>query len=145
MFLSPSLPLSLKINKWNLKNKKVLRLISDVCREHGVGGCSMSATDFHLLHLFIYLLFKKYFIYLFSERGREGEREGEKHQCVVASHALHTGDLASNQGMCPAWESNRQPFGSQVRTQSIEPHQPGRDSMAHCSTANFLVSIKSTH
>ena len=32
---------------------------------------------------------KKYFIYLFiyfRERGREGEREGEKHQCVVASH-----------------------------------------------------------
>ena len=24
-------------------------------------------------------------IYLFLERGREGEREGEKHQCVVAS------------------------------------------------------------
>ena len=32
--------------------------------------------------------FFKDFIYLFLERGREGEREGEKHQCVVASHAL---------------------------------------------------------
>ena len=30
--------------------------------------------------------FFKDFIYLFLERGREGEREGEKHQCVVASH-----------------------------------------------------------
>ena len=29
--------------------------------------------------------FKKDFIYLFLERGREGEREGEKPQCVVAS------------------------------------------------------------
>ena len=29
--------------------------------------------------------FKKDFMSLFSERGREGEREGEKHQCVVAS------------------------------------------------------------
>ena len=31
---------------------------------------------------------KKDFTYLFvfTERGREGEREGEKHQCVVASH-----------------------------------------------------------
>ena len=28
----------------------------------------------------------KYFIYLFLEKGREGEREGEKHPCVVASH-----------------------------------------------------------
>ena len=27
--------------------------------------------------------------------------------------------------MCPDWESNRQPFGSQASTQSTEPHQPG--------------------
>ena len=31
--------------------------------------------------------FKKYFIYLFLERGREGKREGEKHQWGVASQA----------------------------------------------------------
>ena len=30
-------------------------------------------------------------MYLFLERGREGEREGEKHQCVVASHTPPTG------------------------------------------------------
>ena len=30
----------------------------------------------------IYLFKKIIFIYLFLERGREGEREGEKHQCV---------------------------------------------------------------
>ena len=30
-------------------------------------------------------LFFKDFIYLFLEMGREGEREGEKYQCVVAS------------------------------------------------------------
>ena len=41
------------------------------------------------------------FIYLFLERGREGEREGKKHQCVVASHVPPTGDLARNPGMCP--------------------------------------------
>ena len=31
---------------------------------------------------------KKYIFYLliFRKKGREGEREGEKHQCVVASH-----------------------------------------------------------
>ena len=38
--------------------------------------------------------------------GREGEREGEIHQCVVASPAPPTGDLASNPGMCPDWELN---------------------------------------
>ena len=46
---------------------------------------------------------KKYlFIYLFLEReekGREGEREGEKHQSVVASHAPH------NQGTWPATQA----------------------------------------
>ena len=37
----------------------------------------------------------------------EGEREGEKHQCVVASHISLTGDLARNPGMCPDWELNQ--------------------------------------
>ena len=45
--------------------------------------------------------FLKDFIYLFLERGRGGEREGEKHQGVVASHPSPTGDLAYNPGMCP--------------------------------------------
>ena len=31
-------------------------------------------------------------------RAREGEEEGEKHQCVVASCAPATGDLAYNPG-----------------------------------------------
>ena len=36
----------------------------------------------------------------FRERGREGEREGEKH-CLVASH------------ICPNWRPNPQPFSVQ--------------------------------
>ena len=35
------------------------------------------------------------------------EEEGEKHQCVVASHVAPTGDLAHNPGMCSDWESNQ--------------------------------------
>ena len=38
--------------------------------------CSSSYSSFLRLYLFI-----------FRERGRVGERKGEKHQCVVASHA----------------------------------------------------------
>ena len=57
--------------------------------------------------------------------GREGEREREKHKCVVASHMLPTGDLAHNPGMYPDWESNQLPCGSQASAQSTEPHQPG--------------------
>ena len=33
--------------------------------------------------------------------GMEGGREGEKHQCVVASCESPTGNLACNPGMCP--------------------------------------------
>ena len=69
-----------------------------------------------------------FFIFIFRERGREGEREGEKHPRVVASCAPLSGDLACNPGMCPDWESNYQPFGLQVGTQSTKPHQPGRNT-----------------
>ena len=77
--------------------------------------------------------FDPYFVLFFfkRERGREGEGEGEKHQCVVASHAPPTGDLAHNPGMCPNWESNQQPFGSQALAQSTEPHQPGLECLFH--------------
>ena len=71
------------------------------------------------------LLFFKDFVYIFRERERTGEREGEKHQCVVASLEPPTRDLTCNPGMCPDWESNQQPFGLQAGTQSTELHQPG--------------------
>ena len=40
------------------------------------------------------------FIY-FLEEGDGRDKEKEKHQCVVASHAHPSGDLACNPGMCP--------------------------------------------
>ena len=55
--------------------------------------------------------FFRFYLFIFRERRKEGEREGEKHQCVVSSHAPPTGDLAHNIGMCPDWESNWQPVG----------------------------------
>ena len=68
------------------------------------------------------IVFFKDFISLFLEKG-EGR---EKHHCVVASRVPPTGDLAGNPGICSDWESNQRPFGSQARTQSTEPHQPGQ-------------------
>ena len=49
------------------------------------------------------IIFLKIFLkFIFTQRGREREREGEKHQCVVASCPPPcTGDLAHNPGMCP--------------------------------------------
>ena len=57
--------------------------------------------------------------------GREGQREGEKHQ-LVASHMSPTRDLVHNPSMCPDWESNQQPFGLQASAQPTEPHQSGQ-------------------
>ena len=52
-----------------------------------------------------YLFFKK-ILFIFRQRGKEGDREKErkKYQCVVASHMPPTGDLAHNSGLCPDWE-----------------------------------------
>ena len=55
---------------------------------------------------------------------------------MVASHTTPTGDLAQNPDMCPDWESNQQPFGSQAHTQSTEPHQPGPERF------NFKGQVK---
>ena len=41
--------------------------------------------------------FKKIYLFIFRERGKEGE----KHQCVVASYVPSTGDLAHNLGWYP--------------------------------------------
>ena len=57
-----------------------------------------SAYDFSICFLkSVFIYFLKF--YLFRERGREGEREGEKHQRVVAFHEVLTGDLAHNPGI----------------------------------------------
>ena len=88
------------------------------------GRCCTGSPLIKTNDLFYLFTFKD-FIYLFLERGREREREGETHQCVAASHTPSTGDLARNPGMCPDWELNLPPFGSQAGAQSTEPHQPG--------------------
>ena len=74
--------------------------------------------------------------------GREGEREGEKNQCVVASRMPHTGDPALNWGLCPDWESSQQPSGSQAGTQSTEPHQPGWQQQFLNVPCIFFVVVK---
>ena len=75
---------------------------------------------------------KIFYLLIFRERGREGE----KHECVVASPTPPTGDMACNPGMCPDWEWEGWPFGLQAGTQSTEPHQPGLKSgvfiVSHC-------------
>ena len=72
----------------------------------------------------MYVCILKFYLFIFRERGREGERKGEKIN-VVASHVLPTGDLVCNPGRYPDREPNRRPFGLQAYAQSTELHQPG--------------------
>ena len=70
-------------------------------------------------------IFIKYYIYfIFRQRRRKGEKEGEKYQRAIASCTSPTGDLAHHPGMCPDWELNLWPFGLQAGAQFTEPHQP---------------------
>ena len=66
---------------------------------------------------------KRLYLFIFRERRKEGDREGEKYQYVVASYMTPTGDLACNPGMCPDWESNLLPFG----------HRPELNPLSHTS------------
>ena len=52
-----------------------------------------------------------------------------------------TGDLDHNPGMCPVWESNVQPFGSQNSAQSTEPHQPGPASPLTGPTTDLRLTL----
>ena len=73
------------------------------------------------------MYFNLYFI--FRERGKEGEREGEKHQ-LVASRTTPAGDLARNPGTCPDWALNRWHFSLQDSAQSTESHQSGWENQS---------------
>ena len=79
------------------------RASSNILNRKGYSECTFPC--FHFFFLLLFFFFLKILL-IFRERGREGAREGEKHQCVVASRAHPTGDLAHNPGMCPDWELN---------------------------------------
>ena len=60
------------------------------------------------------IFFLRFYLLVFRESGMEGDRDGEKHQCVVASFTAPTGGPACNPDIGSDWESNQQPFGSQT-------------------------------
>ena len=85
-------------------------------------------------------------IYLFICRQgeRKGERQGKKHQCVVAFCAPPNGDLACNPDMYPDWRLNWRPFGSQAGAQSTEPCQPGvKDLILNLREKNIAILVSS--
>ena len=81
-------------------------------------------APFYFIIIIFLTCFKILFVFFFLERGqgKEGGRGTSVSGCLL--HAP-TGDLACNPGMCPDWQLNQRPFGSQAGTQFTEPHQPG--------------------
>ena len=67
--------------------------------------------------------FFKDFIYLLFERGKEGEREGEKHQCVVASHLPLLG----------TWPTTQASILIGNRTSDPVVHRPALSPLSHIS------------
>ena len=88
-----------------------------------------SVTHIFFWYVYDFTFFEKDFIYLFLEREREGEREGEKHEWVIAFHTPPTGDLAHNPGMCPDRELNQWPSGL----------QPMLNPLSHTSQGWFYI------
>ena len=69
----------------------------------------------------------------FREEGREKERG--KHRCARETSIAHFSQAphwgpGCNAAICPNWESNQRPFGSQAGAQCTKPHQPGHKSNA---------------
>ena len=93
----------------------------DVC-----GFCSSIIVGLPFSSIHMVLFFFKDFIcfYLFVFREEMGGRK--RGRDVVASHT-HTPywGPGPHPGMCPDWELNRWPFGSQAHAQSTELLQPG--------------------
>ena len=71
--------------------------------------------------------FKRIDLFIFREREREGEREGNLNVQLPPTCPI-VGTWPTTQAMCPDWESNRQPFGLQACAQPTELHQPGQKS-----------------
>ena len=67
--------------------------------------------------------FFRFHLFISRGRGKKGEREQEKYQCVVASYVPPNWGPGL-QPKHPDWDSNQRPFSLQADAQPIETHQP---------------------
>ena len=89
--------------------QQVLLCCSDFLLSNFLIGLCSSCTA-SVSFFFKVLFLKIVFIYFFRVRGMEGEREGEKHQCVFASWAPPNRDLICKPGMCLTGNQSRNPL-----------------------------------
>ena len=89
-----------------------------------MGSCQLLQDCFQILKEIIYF-FKDSIYLLFREGGKEGEREGEKHQCVIASHSPYWGSGLQHRHVPWLRMESVTLWFIGAGTQSTEPHQPG--------------------
>ena len=80
----------------------------------------------------VVITFLNVFMYLFLEReeGREEYRERNINMWLPLT-CPPSGDLACNPGMCPDWELNWQPFGSQPKLNPLSHTSQGCKILKH--------------
>ena len=103
-------------------------------REVGLLQNKRHLRDITKSHVWI---FKKIFylfilINLFLERGREGEREGEKHHCVVAFHTTWLG----------TWPATQACALSGIRTGNPLVHRPALSPLSHNIQGRFYLLFR---
>ena len=92
---------TLKFLNWTKPNKSKVHMVLSV---KWVSGLNMLYTS-------LYITFQSRFcLFIFREKGREGVREGEKHQCVVASHTALTGIWPATQACALTGNQTGDPF-----------------------------------
>ena len=110
------------------KNRVTKGLISS-CKQSGLllyVLCTQRERGWKPIVRCYFILFY-FYLFIFTERGREGKREGEKHPCVGASHMPHTEDLPGLQPRHAPWlEIEPETLWFTAHTQSTELHQPGQ-------------------
>ena len=84
------------------------------------------------------MFFLRFSLFIFRERGREGE----KYQCVVHSHVAPTGDLACNPGMCPNWESNQRHFVLQPTPSPLSYTSQGTTCFLNEMTITLIPKVQ---
>ena len=77
-----------------------------------------------------FFFFKDFYLFIFREKGREGERDGEKYQCVVSSNAPPLGTWPTTQACALTGNRTGDPL---VRRLTLNP-------LSHTSQGGRILS-----
>ena len=108
-------------------------------------GLRWAVTFFRKVSLILKCITFLIYLFIFRERGNEGERERNinvwEKQLSAAPRTPPT--RAHNPGMCPSQELNYWPFGLQNGNQPTEPYQSGHIPLLRAPTT--LCTLPNAH